>query len=313
MTQPSPELAVLTSKPHGVFTTAEARAVGYTSFDLVRLVAAGCLDHLARGLYAVPATGLSTVDAHRRLAAGVCRAYPDAVLTAHSAAVAHGLPVFDLPLDRVIIARPVPAERLGQHWITRPTTEWLGSADVPVGRAAALPATVVTHAMEHGIVAGVVALDFALHEGMVTIEEVEEVAGQVRGWPRSHRVRSMIALADGLSESVGESRVRVDLAMAGLEVDPQEVIRDESGRIVARPDLRVRGTRVLVEFDGRVKYADGDPETLFAEKRREDELRRLGYVVVRLTWADLYRPGRVVARVRAAIAATHAKVDLPSA
>jgi len=42
---------------------------------------------------------------------------------------------------------------------------------------------------------------------------------------------------------------------------------------------------------------------LWKEKRREDRLRRLGYVVVRLTWADLERPGGVAAAVRRAIKA----------
>ena len=60
------------------------------------------------------------------------------------------------------------------------------------------------------------------------------------------------------------------------------------------------GANVVVEFDGKVKYAAGDPEVLWDEKRREDRLRRLGYVVVRITWADLERPGAVAAAVRAA-------------
>jgi very-short-patch-repair endonuclease len=104
--------------------------------------------------------------------------------------------------------------------------------------------------------------------------------------------------------------------MAGLDVEPQVVIRDEVGDVVARVDLAVRGTRVLIEFDGLVKYREGGSEALIAEKRREDELRRLGYVVVRFTWADLYRPERVVARVRAAVAAESSPLEnmtVPSA
>lgn len=63
---------------------------------------------------------------------------------------------------------------------------------------------------------------------------------------------------------------------------------------------------MLVEFDGRSKYAAGSPEEapalLFAEKRREDAFRRLGYEVVRLTWADLHRPAELRARIEAALA-----------
>jgi very-short-patch-repair endonuclease len=65
-------------------------------------------------------------------------------------------------------------------------------------------------------------------------------------------------------------------------------------------DFLIDGTRVIVEFDGRGKY--DDPTVLFAEKQREDELRRLGYVVVRLTWEDLSRPEQVRRRLAAAVA-----------
>ncbi len=70
-----------------------------------------------------------------------------------------------------------------------------------------------------------------------------------------------------------------------------------------RVDFLVTGTNVIVEFDGKVKYASGDGDVLWKEKRREDRLRRLGYVVVRLTWADLERPGAVAAAVRRALRA----------
>jgi very-short-patch-repair endonuclease len=113
-------------------------------------------------------------------------------------------------------------------------------------------------------------------------------------------VRSLLSLVDGRSESVGESRLRVHLSALGIPVVPQVVIRDGSGGVVARVDLWVEGTGVVVEFDGRVKHTEGGPDALFAEKRREDRLRRLGYVVVRVTWSDLARPDRVIAWIRQA-------------
>lgn len=57
---------------------------------------------------------------------------------------------------------------------------------------------------------------------------------------------------------------------------------------------------MLVEFDGAVKYADGDRRVLFDEKRREDALRRAGWVVVRLVWTDLSDPDGLTRRVVAA-------------
>ena len=111
----------------------------------------------------------------------------------------------------------------------------------------------------------------------------------------------MLRLVDGRRESVGESRCGVALAMAGIVATPQVTITDAHGGFVARVDFLVEGTRVVVEFDGKVKYAAGDPTVLWDEKRREDRLRRLGYVVVRITWAHLERPGAVAAAVRSAL------------
>ena len=62
--------------------------------------------------------------------------------------------------------------------------------------------------------------------------------------------------------------------------------------------------RLIVEFDGKVKYSGRYGQTgtdaLFAEKQREDEIRELtGYRFLRLTWADLSNPAQIVARIRA--------------
>jgi very-short-patch-repair endonuclease len=57
------------------------------------------------------------------------------------------------------------------------------------------------------------------------------------------------------------------------------------------------------EFDGRVKYASGDPNVLYDEKRREDRLRDIGFEVVRFNWTDVWnRPDMVAAKVRQAFA-----------
>ena len=72
----------------------------------------------------------------------------------------------------------------------------------------------------------------------------------------------------------------------GFEVPELQIrIADSEGRVIARVDLYFRKQRVVVEVDGKGKYAD--PDALWREKRREDALRRMGIEVVRLTWADL--------------------------
>ena len=113
--------------------------------------------------------------------------------------------------------------------------------------------------------------------------------------------RQAVALADPRCESVGETRSRLLLrALPGApRVRSQHEIRDHRGKLVARVDFLV-GDRVVVEFDGRVKYGmDGrrPEDDLWAEKRREDRLRARGPRVCRWTWLDLATPatlGRVL-------------------
>ncbi len=285
---------------HGMVTTAQANRAGISAAVLVALVKAEVLRHPGRGLYAVEALAEDDAEKwHRQLCAGVFLLYPDAVLAGTSALLAHGITVWGTSLSSPSILRPVKrAGGMGAFWV-RPargetvTTEW-GPASPP---AAAL----VQHAVDHGIVTGVVSADAALRAGTVTHDALATEVAAVATWPHSSRAASMLTLVDGRRESVGESRCGVALAMAGIDVTPQVPIVDERGNFVARVDFLVDGTRVVVEFDGKVKYAAGDPKVLWDEKRREDRLRRLGYVVVRITWAQLERPGAVAAAVRAAL------------
>ena len=290
----------------GMLTTAQATAAGLSAPVLVKLVKAGVLRHPGRGLYAVEALSDSDPEAwHRQLCAGAFLLYPDAVLAGTSALLAHGIPVWEAPLTTPSILRPVKrAGGMSAFWV-RPargeslSTDW-GPASPPA------PA-LVQHAVDHGIVTGVVSADAALRQGAVSLEQLTEQVDAVATWPHSSRAASMLRLVDGRRESVGESRCGVALAMAGIDVTPQVAIRDEHGDFVARVDFLVNGTMVVIEFDGKVKYAAGDPTVLWHEKRREDRLRRLGYVVVRITWAQLERPGAVAAAVRAALRPTDAR------
>ena len=297
-----PELVATALGQHGMLTTAQATRAGLSAPMLVALVKARVLRHPGRGLYAVEALVDPEPEGwHRQLCAGAFLVYPDATLAGPSAVLAHGIPVWGAPLTAPSILRPVKrAGGMGAFWV-RPTrgepvtTTW-GPASPP---AAAL----VQHAVDRGIVTGVVSADAALRQGLVSDGELAEAVKAVATWPRGSRAASMLRLVDGRRESVGESRCGVALAMAGIEATPQVTLRDVRGDVVARVDFRVEGTNVIVEFDGKVKYAAGDPRVLWDEKRREDRLRRLGYVVVRVTWADLERPGGVAAVVRSALRA----------
>lgn len=312
----NPELLAVANSQGGLFTTGQAATAGYDKWGLIGLVKAGEAEHLARGLYAVcrPGLSLTAEAAHLRLARGGLLLYPDARLCGHSAVTALGLPVWDTDLSRAHLERPVAAEVLTQRFTIRPpllppdpgseeaSAESVGTALPDLDRHVPPAVALVQHCLENGAGAGIVSADAALHQELVTIDDLTEAAALVHGWPRSSRVRTMLAHVDGRSESVGESRLRFATAVAGITLEPQVVITDANGRFVARVDFVVAGTKVVVEFDGKVKYADGGPDALMAEKRREDRLRRLGYAVVRVTWADLHQLSLVIGWIRAAMA-----------
>ncbi|MDF8265527.1 type IV toxin-antitoxin system AbiEi family antitoxin domain-containing protein [Luteipulveratus flavus] len=160
---------------------------------------------------------------------------------------------------------------------------------------------VVDVARDAGVLPGVVSADSALHQDLLTRAALADV---IDALPRSHRIgraARMFALMDGRSESAGESITRLILRRAGFDIEPQFRI-EVNGRLIARPDFRVRGTRLLIEFDGMVKYkGENGAKALQEEKIREDMLRRLGWSFVRLIWPDLDHPAMIVSRVRSAL------------
>lgn len=74
----------------------------------------------------------------------------------------------------------------------------------------------------------------------------------------------MLALLDPLSESVGESRLRLLLRVQGFRPRSQVRIRRVNGSVVARVDILI-GACAVVEFDVRVKYSGQGQDVLWRE------------------------------------------------
>jgi hypothetical protein len=152
--------------------------------------------------------------------------------------------------------------------------------------------------MAAGPEAFVVSADGALRAGTATPDALSRAVEVFATHTGIGPVRAALPLADARHESPGESRAAFLLAALGHSVEPQVEVVAEGRRY--RADFRIVGTRVLVEFDGAVKYEDR--RALVEEKQREDALRRAGWVVVRVVWGDLDDPRRVARRLAAALA-----------
>ena len=84
-----------------------------------------------------------------------------------------------------------------------------------------------------------VMVDDALHRKVVTRAELDlQIERSVRRHGRARAIRAF-AFADGLCESVGESRSRVGMHLAGIPApELQAEIRHADGSLVARVDFR---------------------------------------------------------------------------
>lgn len=77
-----------------------------------------------------------------------------------------------------------------------------------------------------------------------------------------------------------ESIVWRRLGLAGIEVDRQVYVAG-----IGRLDMVIRGTRVVIETDGRTYHAD--PIAFEEDRRRDAELVSRGYTVIRLSYKQV--------------------------
>ncbi len=292
-------------------TLRELLARGYTPNEIARAERRGALVRLRRGAFLRPEdVGDDLVERHRLLVeATLPLLAPGAVVSHRSAAVLHGLPVWQDELTHVEVTRTSGSgNRRGYvHVHVAP----LGAGEV--GEVAgtvvtALGRTVVDLGRSVPVAQAVAAGDAALRRGLPVPELTAalELAGGRRGVAAARRA---VALLDPRSESAGESMSRVVLGDLGLApTSLQHEVFDAAGRLVGRADFAWEEHRTLGEFDGRVKYGALLPpgarieDVVWREKRREDALRDLGWQVVRWVWADLLNPAVVADRLHRAFA-----------
>ena len=238
-------------------------------------------------------------ERYRLRVAAVLRTRPKDAASHHAALAIFELPLVGCDLGRLDTVGEVRATIVRRGLVVHPglagpTTVVDGVPTVPVADA------VVQATGTSGLKTGLVAADAALHLGRCTVESLHEAVARVSTPMSSTALAKLVDLVEPLAESPGESLTRMVLRTAGLPVRSQVRISDAMVRL-ARVDFLV-GDKVVVEFDGQVKYAGAGGDELFREKQREDWLRELGYEVVRVVWSDLADPARLVARVRAALA-----------
>ncbi|MEV4259889.1 type IV toxin-antitoxin system AbiEi family antitoxin domain-containing protein [Kribbella sp. NPDC049584] len=302
----NPRLEVVVGARGGWFSRADAAEAGYSAGELRLRVRQGRWLRLSRDVYVDPSSwpaSEASWDRARRMhvlatRAVVTRMGPDAVVSHQSAAVLHGLPTWGLDLSQVHVTRPAKRTRSDSRVLVHRSpidTDEITEVD---GIRITTPArTVAETTCTSSYDVGVVLADAAVHRRLVTPAELIAAADRHKHWPGVPRARAAALFADGLSESVGESRLRVLMADEGLPHPRLQVeIRDQDGRLIGRVDFLLFD-ELIVEFDGVEKYGDNG-QAVVAEKWREDRLRARGYQMVRVSWRDLDHPRTTADRIR---------------
>lgn len=296
----------------GAFTRSDALELGCSDGRLRAWCRAGELRTSGYGAYYLPAptrsTSVSDEDFHhrrieevRRIRSMVLTMDESVVVTHESALLLHGLPVWSMRRER-----GVHLSNAGVRTRTRRTHVHLhrSAPEMPSVLidnvwVASVAWAVAQTGCTLGLETAVIAADAGLHSGVMTPAALSDACTALVGTRGSAGLHRLPSLVDARSESPGESRLRLLVNGAGYDVTPQRVIRTEAGEFVARVDLALDHSCVLVEFDGMLKYrGEANNGALVAEKRRELMLNRLGYSVIRVVRDDLDYPDRIIGWVR---------------
>lgn len=287
------------------FTTAQARAAGWTPGALRRAASSGEIVRLLKGVYVGAGVELSI---EVRCAAASLVVSPHSVVCDRTAAWVHGANVYGLrepvasaPLETCVLRSHSPSRRAGVDGRTRDLAPHdlmeTGGVTVttPVRTAldlgCALPRSRALGAMDK----------LARLHGFTAADLLVELPrfGRRRGVVQ---LRQLVAIVDGRSESMRESWVRLLIHDAQLPPPELQWWICVDGVPTYRLDIAYPDHKLAIEYDGE-DYHLLTPEQLEHDADRRAWLRANGWTVIVLTKADLdgSAEGSWLREVRAAL------------
>lgn len=273
-------------RDHRILSVGQLTRAGVTPVDTRQALAAGELTRLKRGWY-TPRTMEWPTDRHALVVQAELKDHPGTVPSHQSGAILLGYPVHRPDLKRVHLMRvdDGPAR-------SRPTVVIHRRVD---DAAVLLPALVIAQTALTCPVSGLMAIDHALRTGSVTLADVESWCSRLKDHVGRAHLVPVLALADGRRESPLESHSALTFHHWGWRLHPQFEVPGTQ----YRADARLGASRVLIECDGTGKYDEQGSE--MREKLREDEIRSLGWEVVRVTTELVTERTKLIRRVNAAL------------
>ena len=268
----------------GWATTATLRDL-VTARDLAAAVAAGRLERVTRGVYALPRLRPEFAAAARL----------GGVVSHESAAALLGIALVDQPAAiHVTVPHGAARRERPEGVVVHQSRRWR-DGDVHQGSTSPLR-TVLDCATTMPFTHALAVADSALSHSWVQAPQLLAAAEQRPGPGRSRRLRVARA-ADRRADNPFESVLRAVLLDTGLtSFEPQGEIL--VGTRLFRPDLVDRNARLVVEADSFAHH--GAPADLERDCERYDTLTAAGWIVLRFAYKQVMcRPEWVVATVRA--------------
>jgi hypothetical protein len=299
---------------NGLISAEALRASGMTTHTVHQLVLRGQLAQVRRGWYVLRPKWSNARPEERYkffVRATAAQAKSELVLSHHSAAVMHGLPLIGPWPATVHTLLPDAAGGSSHRLLTshrtlaEPQPVLIDGATVT-----SLIRTVVDMVAGSSFLIGVTMVDHVLHQEEVRLRR-EQRTGLSETIPITKDVllaelhavhprmgrragERAIAFANGLSANAGESLSRVRFEELGFEVPELQVRFVVQGRTYY-VDYFWRGVRKIGEFDGGIKYTRAEVMAgrdvvgvVVAEKNREDALRPQADSFTRWGWDLAY-------------------------
>jgi Transcriptional regulator, AbiEi antitoxin len=286
----------------GIFSRSQALDCGETDRSLAAAVRDGALVRLRRGFY-VPADIHAAADPSAKhvlnARAALASQRGRVALTGVSAAALHGFAIHETRLDIVHLVRLDNGSTrteagIVHHGSRRDIVEEIASYE---GILASVPARAVWEvACRSSLEGGVVTADSALHRSPEIKESLDALHDRFALFPGSVKARTVMRLADGRSESPGESVTRVQFYRYGIPMpELQFRVIGSRNQLIGIADFYWDHFRHLGEFDGKVKYqsllrpGESASDRVIREKRREDAMRAGCRGMTRFVWSDVMR------------------------
>ena len=276
----------------GVFVGSHAVAEGFLTRGQLRRRG---YRRLVQGVYADPGLPYD----HQLKCQGVALLLPDGtVIGGHSAAAWWGAPFAGVP-DPVTVLRSVDVKWRGPRGVrVHQTVLRPGDCTIVDGLPLSTPLrTAWDVAALEKLGTAVAAIDGMVRADTIGLPDLRRMADRGAGLFGAARVRRAVELVDPRAESPAESWVRVALVLAGLAPIPQYEVRVDG--IVSRFDFAWPEAKVALEYEGAYHFEE---DQIVRDDERVNRLRAAGWIVIRISAADLRNLDAVVAKVESTLA-----------